>query len=206
MGGEGVTVVQMLRVKVNWTGFAGSPGYTNLYLNEFTEGDQTQVNADGAAAKVDTWVTAWQPMLAATANVQVDPVVDVVESTNGQLQGFFNVTPAAARGGTATGNYSAASGAVVNWYTAGVRNGRRVRGRTFLVPLGGTAMSATGNLDDTKLATLRTATTTFIGIGGTGDMGVWARPTTPGATDGVWHPTTAFTIPDKAAILTSRRD
>lgn len=199
-------MAQMLRVTVNWTGFIGAPGYTNLYFRDFAAGDQTQAIADGSVAKVDTWLNAWIPSLPAAVTVGVDPSVEVIEDTTGQLQGFFNTTPEAAQPGTSAGNYAAPTGGVVNWYTNGIRNGRRVRGRSFMVPLGPTAFALDGTLATTVLTTLRTATQTMIDAAGAGDIGVWSRPTVAAPASGAWHAVSSFTIPDKAAILSSRRD
>jgi hypothetical protein len=199
-------MVEMARVTVNWTGFNGAPGYTNLYFRDFETNGIDQAIADGAAAKVDTWLGAWDDFLPPSVAVQVDPTVEVIEATNGALLRFITVPAKPLRQGAGTGSYSAASGAVVNWYTDGVRNGRRIRGRSFMVPLAGNALATDGTLSDTALTTWRTATTTLISATGAGDMGVWARPSAPAATDGSWTAASAFTIPDKAAVLRSRRD
>lgn len=206
MGGKGVTVVEMARVKINWTGFLGGPGYSNLYFAGEPGGVIDGTIAQGAVDKVDAWLSSVQTRIPTTVTVQTAATVEVVDETNGHLLRFITVTPAAARTGQGTGNYSAASGAVCNWYTDGVRNSRRVRGRLFIVPLAGSALDTNGTINNTELTALRTITATLIDPVGNGDLGVWARPTAPGATDGIWHRVTAFTIPDKVAILTSRRD
>lgn len=199
-------MTEMLRVTVNWTGFNGAPGYTNLHFRDFTEGPVDQAMADGSVAKVDSWIANWQSSLPSTVKFQVNPQVQRIEDTTGDLVGFFNTTPAAQRTGTGTGSYSAASGMCFNWYTNGVRNGRRIRGRTFVVPVAGNALGPDGTLDDTKVTGLRTATASLLSATGSGDFGVWSRPSGPGATDGAWWLTTSFTLPDKVAVLRSRRD
>lgn len=206
MGVEGNRMTEIARVTVNWTGFTGAPGFTNLYFRGATSQPIDQATVDAAITKVDAWLAAWQSRLPATVTVVTDSSVEVIEDTTGELQGFFAGTPGAARVGSGTGNYSAASGAVANWYTEIVRNGRRIRGRTFIVPVAGNFLATNGSLDDTSLTGLRTSTATFITRTGAAYLVVWGRPTTPLATDGVSAEVTAFTIPDKAAILTSRRD
>lgn len=199
-------MVDILRVKVKWTGGPGGPGFTNFHFNEFVEGDQTQANADGAVSKTDAFISNWQSSLPTSITIAVDPIVDVITAEDGKLKSFFTTAPAAARVGTGTGAYSAASGMCFNWYTNGVRNGRRVRGRTFVVPIAGNAMDTNGTIDNTKVTGLRTVAATFISSTGSGDFGVYSRPSAPGATDGVWYPATSFTLPDKVAVLRSRRD
>jgi hypothetical protein len=199
-------MTEMIRVTVNWTGFTGAPGFTNFHFRDFTEGPVDQAMADGSVAKVDAFISNWQSSLPSTVKIQTNAQVSRIEDTTGELKGFFQTTPAAQRTGTGTGSYSAASGAVFNWYTNGIVRGRRVRGRTFVVPLAGSALGADGTLDDAKVTGLRTVAQTFISATGSGDLGVWSRPSAPGATDGSWWAVTSFTLPDKAAILRSRRD
>lgn len=199
-------MADLARVTVNWSGFTGAPGFTNLYFRNATPGIIDQAVVDAAVTKVDAWLAAWQARLPNTVTVQTDSAIEVIDDTNGELQGFFQATVGAARVGTGTGNYSAASGAVANWYTDAVRNGRRIRGRTFLVPVAGSFLASNGSLDDTSLTGLRASTATFISATGASRLVVWGRPTAPAATDGVSAEVTAFTIPDKAAILSSRRD
>jgi hypothetical protein len=195
-----------MRVTVKWSGFTGSPGFTNLYFGKDAEGFIIQDQVDRAVARTDTWLASWQARLPGAVKLDIDPVVPVIDAATGDMTTFFNVTAPAQRPGGGSGNYSAASGACVNWYTSGVRNSRRVRGRTFIVPFAGSALGADGTLDDTALNGLRTATGVLAGTDADADLGVWARPTTPNGTDGVWYPVQAYTIPDKVAVLTSRRD
>ena len=197
---------EILRVKYNWTGFVGAPGFTNLYFSEFNETGYTQEHADGAAAKAQTFLAGIQGFLPAAVTTQQDPIVDIIQSDTGDLVGFFNTTVAAAQPGLTAGPYSAASGACISWGTNGVRNGRRVRGRTFIVPLAATQYDATGSILDPNLALLRGHANDLIGAGGTSDFGVWSRPSAPDATDGVWYPAQTATVKDKVAILRSRRD
>jgi hypothetical protein len=207
----------MCRVTINWTGFLGAPGYTNLYFRDFTgSGEPDQAVADGAVAKVHTWIQAWDDGLPNTVTLTVDPSVEVIEETTGEMTGFFTTVPGSPNVGGSIGPYSAASGACVNWYTNGIRNGRRIRGRAFMVPIGSNGMENNGTLNGTALTSWRTATAVLIDGTGTGDLGVWARPTpilNPDGTptgehnpDGEWSVVTSYSIPDKAAVLRSRRD
>ena len=207
----------MARVTIDWTGFLGAPGYTNFYFRDFQgAGEIDQAIADGAVAKVHTWIQAWDDGLPNTVTLTIDPSVEVIEETTGELIGFFTTVPGSPNVGGSTAPYSAASGACVNWYTDGVRNGRRVRGRTFMVPIGSNGMENNGTLNGTALNGWRTASATLIAGAGVGDLGVWARPTpildvdgNPTGEhnpDGIWYAVTSYTIPDKAAVLRSRRD
>ena len=205
------------RMKLNWTGFTGAPGYSNFYFRDFSEGDLTQAMVTGFASRLELLIATIQSRLPSTVTIQLDPTVDVIDVPTGNLTRFMNFTPNAARTGQATGNYSAASGAVINWYTGGVYRNRRVRGRTFLVPYGGSALGPNGTLDDTLRTSLIGAINTFLAVDATkpGVMGIYARPQKAHtnkageqvpATPGAWFSVTSFTHPDKVAVLRSRRD
>lgn len=199
-------MAQILRVKLNWTGFIGSPGYTNLYFRDFSEGPVDQAMADGAVAKTDIWLDAWVPALPSTVSLLVDPTVDIVNEQNGELEGFLTTSPDTSRLGTGSGAYSAPSGICVNWSTNGIRNGRRIRGRTFMVPVSGAATDTNGTIATTHLNNLRTASGVFISPTGAGDLGVWSRPTPAEPNGGIWHVAASYSIPDRLAVLRSRRD
>ena len=200
-------MTEMAKLKINWTGFTGAPGYTNLYFRDFTgSGDVDQAVVDGAITKTDTWLNVWNSRLPASVNVKIDSQVEIIEDSTGALVRFMSGTPFQRGNGTGAGNYSAATGAVVNWYTNGIVRGRRLRGRSFMVPLVAAAFSTNGSIADGDLVDFRTASTALAAGVGTGDLGVWSRPSTPGGSDGSWYFVTSATVPDMTAVLRSRRD
>lgn len=198
----------ILRVKSKWTGFNGAPGYTNFYFRDFSVSNEpTQAQADAAVARTATFWNNVKSRFPTVVTISIQGDVEVVEETTGEMQGVFGVTPPPAHVGGATSSvYSGPTGMVINWRTAGVRNGRRVRGRTFLVPVATENFATDGTIDATKLASVQSTANDLASQTGTPDLGVWARPTAPGATDGQWYPVTSATVPDLAAVLRSRRD
>lgn len=204
-------MVQVAKVVINWTGFAGAPGFTNLYFQEAGGGDFSQGAADNATAKVDTWLGSAIALLPSAVTVQVNPSVEVHDEATGNLVTYFQTAAKPVRLGNNVNNYSAASGAVINWYTNGIKVGkggkaRRVRGRTFLVPVGGETLSADGTLTNAKADLLRAATGQLVAPAGTGVLGVYSRPTVAAPNSGKWFNVSSFTVPDKVAVLRSRRD
>jgi hypothetical protein len=196
----------MAKVTINWTGLPGGPGYTNLYFQDITGGsaiDQTVV--DSAVSKTDAWLGVFRASLPNNITTQVSATVEAIEETTGALVGFWTGTPAAAAVGTGGTTYAAGAGAVVSWYTSTVKNGRRIRGRTFMVPLAGASYQDDGTIVNSKFTSWNTATTTLIATGASAELGVWSRPSSPGASDGDWALVTSFRIPDMVAMLTSRR-
>jgi hypothetical protein len=208
---------EMAKLTVNWTGFVGAPGYTNLYFRDFQfENAIDQAIVDGAITKTDTWLNAFNAYLPGSVNVTIASAVEVIEDTTGNLLRYMQGTPFARGNGSGTGAYSAASGACVNWYTNTIVRNRRLRGRSFMVPLAGSALDTAGTIDNAAVVSMRNASTAMAGGVGVGDLGVWSRPTpildangdptgeyNP---DGQWAFVTSATVPDKCAVLRSRRD
>jgi hypothetical protein len=138
---------------------------------------------------------------------QVQPDVELISPSNGELN---NVHSGGAKttitGAAASGNFSGTTGAVITWRTGGVRNGRRVRGRTFLVPTSSILYDVDGTLNATSITDLQTAANALLATPTGGlQMGVWSRPSGIGATDGGFHPILSASVPDMAAVLRSRR-
>lgn len=199
-------MASIARVTINWTGLAGGPGYTNLHFAPAAGSVVTQGVVDAAVAKTDVFLNAWMASLPTSVTVGVDPTVEIIDSTNGDLTDFKVGTPEVAAAGGDAGNYAAGAGACLNWYTAGIRNARRVRGRSFIVPLAATAWQTDGTLATAKLVTWRAAAAALIANVDAAKLCIWGRPTGPDATDGVAYDVINYTLPDKSAILRSRRD
>lgn len=200
-------MAQMAKVTINWTGFPGGPGYSNLYFRDFSgTGAVDQGIVDGAVAKVQDWLSFWRNRLPTSVKTGVDPTVEAIEETTGELQGFWTATVAAPAGGLGVASFSAPSGACVSWYTSTVRNGRRMRGRTFIVPLDTVSYENDGTLIESIITAAPAVNNAMIADSGAGDLGIWARPSAPGASDGQWALVTAARLNDRPAMLTSRRD
>lgn len=198
----------MVKVTAKWAGFSGAPGYSNFYFRDFSAtGEPLESDAQSAVNRVNTFFGAIADRLPPNVNVTVQPEIQVIESTNGQLVNVWTVpTPTAIPGTSATLTYSAPSGVVVTWRTATVVRGRRARGRTFIVPVASSCYQSDGTIEPTSHADFATASAALAANTGTPDLGVWVRPTVKGASDGLWAPVTNATVPDKAAVLRSRRD
>lgn len=199
-------MTEILRLTVNWTGFLGGPGYTNLYFRDFSEGNVTQEMIDGAIERTDTWLDSFVPIVPTIVSFTLDSNVPVIETETGNLLRYENGVVDTTRVGTSAGVHVGGTGACVNWYTNVVRNNRRIRGRSFMIPLGLQAMTNDGTIDDTRLTAMRDATNTFLAPGIFGVHGVWARPNNTPPTNGEWAFTASYSINDKMAQLRSRRD
>lgn len=132
---------------------------------------------------------------------------DVINDTNGALVGVWTATGAGTVTGTSAGPVAAGVGACIGWTTGGIVNGskgpRKLRGRTFLVPLTTAAYEQDGTLATASVASLQSLANA---IQASGPLAVWHRPTTPGGTNGNSYGVISARVRDKVAFLSSRRD
>lgn len=199
----------ILRVTARWSGAIGLPGYSVFHFRDFTAGGEpTQAQADASVAKVRAFFAACASQIPNVVSIQVLGDVPVIEETTNKMSAAFGVaTPAVVQGSIgAAVEYAAPVGAVVTWRTGVVKRNRLIRGRTFLVPLGRSAFATNGTLSDAALTQFNTAAAALRDQAGDGDLGVYARPSAVGATDGSWAAVTSHSIPDMGAVMRSRRD
>ncbi len=190
------------RVKIRWSGFTGSPGYTVLHFAAAT--DPTQAGAQAAYDRAREFCTRIASALPSVVRLNVEGQVEIVDESTAQLQDMYSVTTVTAVAGTGTGGFSASTGACITWETGEVKNGRRVRGRTFVVPMSGTMYDTDGTLTSAALTDLQDAALYL--SGGGFEFGILSRPSSEGAGDGSFHTVSSGRISDKTAMLRSRRD
>lgn len=200
-------MARIIKVRINWTGLQGGNGYTNLHFEPVPESDViTQAAVDAAVAKVETFRTAIRPYLPPAVQLGVDAQVTELDEQTGNIEGFWTAAVSAPAAGTSVaGSHSAVSGLCISWGTQGVRKNRRVKGRTFIVPLGASGLDVNGTIDNTALTAFRNAANALHVDSNGVRLVIYAR--TPGALipDGGAYDVISATIQDKAAVLTSRR-
>lgn len=147
--------------------------------------------------------TAAQPVVPGGVSIVVPTTGDVIDAATGDLTGVWS---APGDGGTVAGTTTAFAaagvGACVTWETEGIVNSRRVRGRTFWVPMPAGYYEADGTIMQTALDELNEFGASLVASG----LTVWHRPTTSGGSDGSSHDATSYRVRDRVAFLSSRRD
>lgn len=203
-------MTNMARVKVRWHGFTGSPGYSNFFFREWNDGqwNPTVAEAAGVTGKVWNYFDKIRLAFPPVVNLTVESDVEVIDDATGQMTNVLNAGSRPTIVGTSgAANYAAAAGVVTNWTTAGVKRGRRVRGRTFLVPVSSGVFENNGTVAAGWMTTFSDAAAYLVApAADSADFGVWSRPSAVGANDGTWHAATGSRVPDLAAVLRSRRD
>lgn len=212
-------MAEVLRVKASWSGFQGAPGVNLWHFGpaDGSSGSWSLPDAQAAVDRVRAFYTANTDSLPPGVQVTVAPDVECFNAENGSLQRVLGATTAGPAIGSGAGTgYASAVGAVISWRTNTVRNRRRIRGRTFIVPLAGTAYEANGTLTQATITRIQTAATTLRTAQGGAVFGIWARPKKdinlpdplPDYTfsGGQFAAAISNSVPDMGAVLRSRRD
>jgi len=197
----------LYRSKVRWTIPGAGTAYSVLHwLGAETQLDG-QLEADDVVAKTDAFLVPLVAVLPNVVKVQALSEVEEINEGTGDLIGFWNGPAKAERAGTASAaaGWAAAAGAVISWSTASVRNGRRMRGRTFVVPLSNECWDVDGTIKAVPMTSLNNAALALRTGSDVTQFAVFGRPTAVGASDGMASPVYAHRIPDMSAILRSRR-
>lgn len=197
----------LLRGKIRWTIPGAGTAYSVLHFETNSGSAPVQADADEVITKLNAYCVTIKARIPAQVTLTVINEVEEILVTDGSMIGFFATTAGLAHVGTAgaASGWAAAAGAVISWSTAGVRNSRRVRGRTFVVPLSNEAWDTDGTIKLTTMTDLNTAATNLRTAGTNVTLAIFARPTAPGASDGVSWDVLGHRVPDMSAILTSRR-
>lgn len=197
----------VFRTKIKWSIPGAGTAYSVLHFGAVNGGAIQQGDVDEAIPRLTTYLNAFKQHLPNTVSAQVMNEAEELSPGTGEMLGFYSgpAQPVVAGGAVSTATWAAAAGAVISWSTAGVRNGRRVRGRTFIVPIAGTAFATDGTLSANAMNDFNTAATGLRTAGALSYLAIYARPSAPGATDGAFYTVTGHRVPDMSAILRSRR-
>lgn len=188
-------MADMVRVRAIWTG----TGVTGTGVSTF----YSMGAALDARAAVSAFFTAVAGILPPTVTVSVPGEGEILDDVTGDVTGAWAANPGTSHAGTGAGAFARGVGMRVVWGTNGITNGRRVRGSTFLVPIGSSNYENDGSIVAgalTAVSTAASAMRTSLG----GDFVIWRRPK-PGVAGGT-SSVLSSTVPDKVAWLTTRKN
>jgi hypothetical protein len=204
-------------VTVITQGFTGAPGYSKFRFDELSSG--AMLNAAGAAVRAFmNAVAAFWPSGANIITAQISPIVQHNEIGTGDLTGesTMSTPPTQVNGlGASGGAYAGGTGAVIHWTTGAVSAGRKVRGRTFLVPLLTSVYSSDGTIISSLQTSVTAAGNALIADTST-TFGIYSRfwdkkPGTPPLdvpphqVGGAFTSANGCVVPDRSAQLRTRR-
>jgi predicted secreted protein len=198
----------LLRTKAQWNIPGAGSAFTVMHFTCDSGSTVVQADANDAIARTRKFFDDLKVCLPNQVTVLVQPEAEDIDVASGDMVGVWSavVTPAVVQGtASAATGWAAPTGANVTWNTAGVRNGRRVRGRTFIVPMTTGAYDTDGTLRIGEFNVLNSAAFNLWSIAGPTSLAVYCRPVVDPAQDGATFEVTSQRLPDKCAILTSRR-
>lgn len=188
-------MAEILRLKVDLAGGAVvGPSSSSFY----------SVGAEPAAlrAAVSDFYGAFVSNLPSSLAVVIPPSGDVIDEATGEIVDIWTDGQSISKVGIDDSAHPAGVGCRVVWSTDGRTNRRRVRGTTFVVPLGGTAYESNGTLNQTFLDRIRPAAVGLV-EDLVGHFVVWTRPR-DGA-GGKLSQVIGSSVPDTVSWLRSRR-
>lgn len=180
------------RVYVTWSGLTGLPGVSVFY----------GVPGGSLVSDLKTFFNAIKALFPSGLSWQIPTAGDNVDSASGHLTGGWSDVNGGIVSSTGSGIWAAGTGMGVRWHTNGLVNSRRLKGRTFLCPMFGSAFQTDGTIVDAYVTTVQTAANAVV-TGG--DMLIWHRPPTGTFAGGVTSPVTAAVAEDRVTSLRSRR-
>lgn len=195
--------MSVIQIKTTWTGGPSSPGVTIFNLEGGLTGD-----FQAALAAVQAFWSSTIINIPDEYTLQVEPVSFEYNEVSGTLTGTQEATvPPAPLTGGATGPYAHGVGIRIDWKTVGIRNGRRVSGRTFLTPFTSSAFTNTGVVDTAYRDGTKTNALDLLDALATAGhpLMVWSRPSDKWPSGQLTTVSTAE-VPGKAGILRGRRD
>lgn len=190
-------MANLWRLRAAWSG-AGvvGPGLSTFYFTSSMIGGSDDVQAFFQAIKAN---------IPSSVTIVVPADGDIIEDTTGELIGTWSEPGTGGTTvGTFAGDFARGVGARVRWTTAGVYRGRRVKGTTFLVPIGSALFGLDGLLDPATQTALQTAASALVTA--QPELRIWSRPVSGvGATPGESNAITSAAVPNTVTWLRSRR-
>ena len=194
-------------LRVEWRGLPGGTG-----LSQFAFNYGTDSGAAAASSAVSSAFNYWATLVPNDITIQPLQEVLVFDEVTGVLTDVRNVTPWAAKTGAwGTNDFAWGTGCWVNWGTGLVTGGRRLAGRTFIVPIGAGNFN-NGILTSAAVTTMTNGAQAIVTANQSnsdGSIMVWGRPrkasATAAARGGVAAPITSFKTPTKIGGLRGRR-
>lgn len=197
-------------VRTAWSGTSGGPGLTQFAVLGAAGGIWNPSGTQSAVNAVRTFWDSIKALLPDELKLDISPVIDDYDTVTGDLVGSYVAGTAPVQViGTSAQSYVGGAGAKITWNTGQIRNGKRVKGSTFLVPIASTVFGPTGTVSVASITTVNTAANTMLSqlaAGGT-SLAVWSRPGPPSKPRaGFATEVLTGSVNNKSAILRGRRD
>jgi hypothetical protein len=162
-------------------------------------------DANTAAANFRAMMVTWVSFMPTGSTITIDSTAAQYDDGGSQTGEITITVIPATITGTSNVAYAGGSGAVINWTTGAFHLGRKVRGRTFAVPLTSAAFFTDGTLTSAAQGTIQSGAQTFA-VSSPTPVVFSQKPASGGGVSSLTSVVTGATVPDRSAILRSRRD
>lgn len=189
----------LARIKVRWAGAPGGAGVSTFYCLD------PATWRPGLAA----WLLASKGDLPTAVTLTLEAEGDLFDDVTGTITGAWASGTSTDYTGGSTDKIAAPAGVCLTWMTTAVADGKHLRGRTFLVPVGTGAFDTNGTLTSAALSAFLSRANTLVSFS-PGQFMIWHRPIAAGKPHGPRAGSSAAVsavrVADKVAVLRSRRD
>lgn len=155
----------LYRYKTTWNGLIGLPGYTFTYA----------AGNNLAPSQIAIFWDSIKQYFPAGLKWTVDPTIVQLDEATGKMTGVTTQPQPADVAATGSTSYVPQAGAQIKWYTQGFSNGRKVVGRTYLVPLITPSWSTNGLIPQATCNAINAAADA-LRTGSAATLVVWHRP------------------------------
>jgi hypothetical protein len=182
--------------RAEWSTPLGGSGYSILNSQASSAGPAQQF-----ANQVGVFFTAIASNIPQGVTISF-PEEATFHSDNGTILEYFPIDPPETVVPAFPGDYAGPAGLHIQWRTGTVVGGRRLLGRTFIVPLLASAFDPDGTLNPAIIAQVQDAAEDLVttSTSAAAALSVWSR------TASLVAPVTSVVVPDQATVLRSRRD
>lgn len=187
-------MANLLRMRVVWGGSTVVGGGLSTFY--FTEG------ATGQSSDVEDFFYALRAQFPIGTTISIPSNGDVINDSTGTLVGVWGSSGSAVVSGEGAAAHASGVGARIVWNTAGLNNGRRIKGSTFMVPVISGLYAADGTINDASITNMTAAATALI-TAQVSAFTIYSRSVDGGA--GANNEVTSATVPDKITWLRTRR-
>lgn len=165
------------KIDVTVSGFTGGPAMNVWYFMNPSLTPMTDAEINGALADVRAFYAALASMYSNTLTIQVVSPCSIIDEDSGDLLGVGGTaTPAVVPGSSAVANGPAQVAILARLNTGVVVDGRILKGRVYLGPVG-TSTAGSPIPPAVTVSSINAALATLVGTpGGTYAVAVWHRP------------------------------
>lgn len=179
-----------------WSTPGGGTGYSVFHVSDVPSGAAAQAVADAIRQFFLTNIGLFPNEVSIAFDSEV-----IMMDVAGNLTAVFPVNPGAVVVGNQTFAYNRAAGIRVDWGTGRIVGGRRLTGRTYLVPASLGAFADDGTVSAPTIAAVTASGQALItALDSVSNLSVWSRK------HAAVHDVLTASVPAKGAILRGRRD